>query len=712
MKKIFSLILLTLVSVSLSANVTLDDARNKARAFFANGQKGQKLAAVKPQLAYTADDNAFYVFNNGQKFVIVAGDENSEEILGYSENGAFNYDKMPDNFKFYLGELQQSVKVSKKLGLKKAGKKKTVGTKDIEPLTGAEWDQSFPYYNKIPGSGITGCVATALAQIMYKWKYPTTGSGSNSYTYSGTEYSANFGETTYDWANMLPTYNYNATDAQKDAVATLMYHVGVACNMKYTSYSSQASSREAYYGMSKYFLYDDGMSNEYRTKYSDDAWKDMIYQELAAGRPVFYTGADGGNGHAFVCEGYRLSDDKFYFNWGWSGSGNGYFVLNTTVYGYSSHEALTGIQPMQNPTAVRMRMMGNTSQLLNPTTSAAITQIAEGDRIRLKGGDYRIRGCVTTTVDVGLRIQKVGGGAFLDVPGYTNLSLNMSENYSDITTPTGITGLKFSGLVEVRPIWRRSGETEWQLMETGPDWPAPQATIVGVTPTETTTLSDTQGYTSDMSGDYAEVTYTRNYSHTNWQAIQLPFAMSYDDWKDDFTVARINTVHSDDSNATLEVILLKSGTLSANTPYLIKPKSTGDQSLTATNVSLGLAQNGVIDCSSMDYIFVITGNYSNVTNMKTNGYYALSNGAIQQATNDDTVLKPYRWYMQVTPRDNGYEAPRMLSITEVGEETVTGINYYPVETRRAKTTTYDLSGRETNANNNGIYIINGKKVLK
>ena len=1067
MKKLLVILMALSVSLGGFAEVSLNDATQKAQAFFAKAGKGKKLAAEKPKLAYTADNQAFYVFNNGPQFVIVG-----DEILGYSENGAFEYDKMPENFKFYLKELQQGVS---------AKSKKLVGVQTIEPLTGAEWDQDSPYWGKIPGdSYLTGCVATALAQIMYKWKHPVQGTGSKEYTYNSQQFSADFGNTTYDWANMLPTYGYSDTQTQKDAVATLMYHVGVAVSMKYGTSASTAVSRDAVFALYDYFGYDAGMANETRSKYSDDAWKELIYNELAAGRPVFYSGSSGDSGHAFVCEGYRPSDDKFYFNWGWSGSGNGWFALNTSVYGYSGHEALCGIQPAQSPANIRMRMMGTAGQLTTCTTPRTdVTSLNVGEKFRL-ASDYRVRACIATNVDVGVRIQKIGSSESTDVLAYSNLNFNMSTSYGEMNN-ISTDGVNFSGLCEVRPIWRLAGTTDWQLMETGPDWEAPRLTIsdgshihdlhatsngdgthtftctgcdynatedctfvngectichaqeatesptyfiqdavsnlfvvmdtntnsggsstalslgtegtefvvdgypgttvtistedgrqlgistikawnftnnssaswtlnevedgiykiqssqgywkqdgtgvgatlytdggisaartyrliktsemglnyaaldaaieeaqkraigdmpvvnfqgltasawataianaqnvrdnattqdavntaattlnstmngltrvqpktgdtfylkhvdtgkylhlgssvtvsdeptaltltpgthgftitdgeghsvsynnawgslkatgsaidfaivnidtetvafdasniggsnesLGVenapncdiyrsydksfthwqiekvsTPMGTAELDDTGAYTSDMAGLYASVSYTRNYSHTKWQAIQLPFEMDYDDWKDDFIVARINTVHVKGESAALEVVTLKTGKLKANTPYMIKPKTPGVKTLTAENVTLGLAQNGVIDCSSMDYIFTITGNYAPVTDMMSKGYYAMSNGALKQALNDDSSLSPYRWYMEITSRDDEYYAPRMIAIEEIGEETVTGIRYYSTDVRRMKTTTYDLSGRETKSDSRGLYIIDGKKILK
>lgn len=338
--------------------VSVEDARAKATAFL-NRNAGAKGGTVTTdvQLAYTAQQGAetyYYVFNNGSDgkggFVIIGGDETARTILGYSDNGTFDYATAPENMKWWLSQYEQQISAAIKNGGTTAAAKgamggvKSIARADITPLCATTWDQGKPYNAAITGNTeytlVTGCVATAMAQIMKKHNYPAQGIGSKTYQ-SGTlknNYTADFGNTIYQWTKMTDAYgnSYSGTEAEI-AVATLMFHCGVAANMDYNIISeggSSASSFTAAQGMINYFKYDKGMSYEERAYYSDDDWAGMIYAELAAGRPVLYSGrTDQNAGHAFVCNGYKYEDgyDLFYLNWGWGGNNDGYFPLQGTA---------------------------------------------------------------------------------------------------------------------------------------------------------------------------------------------------------------------------------------------------------------------------------------------------------------------------------------------------------------------------------------------
>lgn len=180
---------------------------------------------------------------------------------------------------------------------------------------------------------MTGCVATAMAQVMRYWKYPATGQGSHSYIcepnggQSFTE-SMDFSTITFDWDNMLPVYtsgNYN--DTQADAVAQLMHACGVSVDMTYTPVESGAQSSWVGNALRNYFKYDSSLSYAVRGLFSNAEWEQFIYNELAASRPVQVNGRGSGGGHAFVCDGYQ-GDHYFHFNWGWGGSSDGYFMFS------------------------------------------------------------------------------------------------------------------------------------------------------------------------------------------------------------------------------------------------------------------------------------------------------------------------------------------------------------------------------------------------
>lgn len=362
---LLTLLLLTMAAMTAMGQqtVSVEEAQAKAAAFL-NRNAGAKGGTVTTdvQLAYTAqqgNETYYYVFNNGSNgqggFVIIGGDETAHTILGYSDNGAFDPNNMPENMKWWLSQYEQQISAAIKNGGTTAAAKGGMGLTainraDITPLCETTWDQVAPYNTAIPkifseydytsvNAPATGCVATAMAQIMKKYNHPTTGTGSHTdpYTTNSVTFSANFGSTTYQWDKMTKSYTgntYSGTDAE-NAVATLMYHCGVAADMQYGligGTGSSASSFKAAQGMINYFGYDKGMSYEERVYYTDDEWEEMIYAELAAGRPVLYSGRTSADaGHAFICDGYQGENNLFHINWGWSGSYNDYFALRGTI---------------------------------------------------------------------------------------------------------------------------------------------------------------------------------------------------------------------------------------------------------------------------------------------------------------------------------------------------------------------------------------------
>jgi hypothetical protein len=293
----------------------------------------------------------YYVFNieNNKGFIIVSGDDRAKEILGYSENGSFNITSLPPNFTYWLSTYQKELKTlmeqpeasiaseAQLSSFTDTDNRLTTFAASVAPLLGGiKWDQRSPYNNSCPiidsytsERAVTGCVATAMAQIMRYYKWPVKGTGSNTYTPRkfATPLTVDFSQTTYDWANMTETYSSSSTAAQNAAVATLMYHAGVAVNMDYGRESTAGSV-----GMAKAlvanFGYDPNIQIYDRDYYSKAEWMDLIKTELNARRPVLYSGYSSvAGGHQFICDGYD-SNGLFHFNWGWSGNSDGYFELS------------------------------------------------------------------------------------------------------------------------------------------------------------------------------------------------------------------------------------------------------------------------------------------------------------------------------------------------------------------------------------------------
>ena len=299
---------------------------------------------VPVELAYThtqQDDltPAIYVFNGKEDdgFVLVSAEDNARAVLGYADQGSFDSQNIPSNMQVWLQMYAEELAYAQLMPQTSASYDKSIGTQypTIEPLLGeTQWGQSEPYNNHCPmmdeGRAVTGCVATALSQIMYQHKYPKQGTGTHSYHLQnyGT-ISVDYSKATYDWDNMLPRYVRNSyTTIQADAVAQLMYHVGVSANMYYTPQASGTSSGIALQGLSRYFGYDAGIIPFLKDFMPESEVLEGIATDLEAGRPVYISAVTTNyEGHAFVCDGMQ-SNGYLHINWGWSGTSDGYFSIS------------------------------------------------------------------------------------------------------------------------------------------------------------------------------------------------------------------------------------------------------------------------------------------------------------------------------------------------------------------------------------------------
>ncbi|ETR73138.1 MAG: hypothetical protein OMM_07124, partial [Candidatus Magnetoglobus multicellularis str. Araruama] len=220
----------------------------------------------------------------------------------------------------------------------------------MPPLLSTKWGQSPRYNNLTPDDTPTGCVATAMAQIMKYYNYPESGVGEYSYTH--VDYgvlSANF-NTTYHWTQMPDSLSSSSSAEEISAVATLMYHCGISVEMDYAPDGSGASSQQVPLSLHEYFGYSASGTYKNKDDYTEQEWTNMLIAELDAFRPLHYSGrdSDGSGGHAFVCDGYQ-GTDYFHFNWGWSGSNDGYYrltLLDPSSYDFSYGQgAVFDLQP-------------------------------------------------------------------------------------------------------------------------------------------------------------------------------------------------------------------------------------------------------------------------------------------------------------------------------------------------------------------------------
>ena len=293
------------------------------------------------------------VGGEGLGFVVVSNDDSVTDIVGYSKE---SFSVIPPAMEWFINTVDNNMQEMTKSGVLYAPiPPSTEFPESVEPLLKSTWDQGKPYNILCPGGNgsstrlyPTGCVATALSQIMYYHKYPEVGIGEHQYSFKpesgvGRIISANFGETHYDWANMLDDYSKGYTDEQANAVATLMLHCGVAVEMGYTASGSGAYGQEACLGIKKFFGYNKNARLYTRDYYTAELWMEMIFKELNLKRPIYYNGvSEGGGGHAFIIDGYD-KDGFVHVNWGWGGNSNGFFdiaLLNPPGSSYSKAQGM------------------------------------------------------------------------------------------------------------------------------------------------------------------------------------------------------------------------------------------------------------------------------------------------------------------------------------------------------------------------------------
>jgi peptidase C10-like protein/Spi protease inhibitor/type IX secretion system substrate protein len=400
-KNICLLIIFTFVMQLVQAKpVTPTTAKNLAISFY------QQHSAKIPQtvsLFYTETSSTgealYYVFNinSNDGFVIITADDAAHPILGYSTERQFKIPAANTTISYWMKKRKQEIIAIKAANIiatediarewagdfsvnnnlsQRTSNPNSVATASVAPMVQTTWDQS-PYYNALcPGgvgndgtsanASVTGCVATAMAQVMKFWNYPAQGRDSSSYcdcTSGGYTdnygiLSANYGATTYSWSAM--PLNVSSPDS---AVAILMYHCGVSVDMDYDPNGSGADALSIETGgqpcsqiaLVQYFKYDSATIQGYQKTeghYSDTAWVSLIKIDLNAGRPVIYEGDDSTQGgHCWVCDGYDVNNN-LHMNWGWSGADDGYFpVTNLTTNDGGlfnpvlEQEVLVGIQP-------------------------------------------------------------------------------------------------------------------------------------------------------------------------------------------------------------------------------------------------------------------------------------------------------------------------------------------------------------------------------
>ncbi len=394
--------ILTPVKTILADNVDRAKAAQVGAYFMASQFGNKAITADNMKLVYEIQNTqqnipALYIFNTADEkgFVVISGTECVSPIIAYSTDGSFDPNNIPPNMMGWLNEQVQLIACAQNghfepLAEEKAAWKQLVNeelpyfgtsSKAITKLLTSTWNQEPLYNNMCPLDSygrrcVTGCVATAMAQIIYYWKYPYVGQNSYYYTWNGQRLEANFYETYYNYDVMTDALSDTSSQEAIDAVALLSYHCGVAVNMDYGYDGSGSQSDRVPKALRKYFKYVADSLNyierESATYYNpnsqttpnakDTAWVNLLIHEIMMRRPVYYSAYspdDNGNihaGHAFVCDGYNDATKTLHFNWGWGGRGDcwcnvyisklriAFMGMNYTT----SHRIITGITPPQD----------------------------------------------------------------------------------------------------------------------------------------------------------------------------------------------------------------------------------------------------------------------------------------------------------------------------------------------------------------------------
>lgn len=461
-------------------------ARQMAEEFLAAKRVAATRAAAPLTLAATSEgpgspskrelgmaQPAWYAYNQGQEaFVIVSGDDRMTDILGYSTEGAFHTANMPTNLKALLDAYTAQAAHIRQTGEAPDGqrtfslkKEDTSFPEAVAPLLGdINYNQDMPYNKFCPELNgeltASGCGATAAAMIMRYYKYPERGTGSYSYVTAthGFPMEFDFGNTAFDWNNMLPAYNdgeYN--EAQADAVATLMKACGVAAQMDY-SYESSCYHQDIMQGMMDYLGYDPSAYAPFRHLYASEEWMNLIKTELSAKRPVLYAGQDATNaGHSFVIDGYD-SDDLVHVNWGWGGTSNGYFELyslNPGSLGIGGGEG-GGYEFIQR---MIIRLMPRTG---TPVPSCYLVT----DGIIYENGTLYIDGIANQGYpfegEINIMAEKDGTSVAITESCKIENKINCGEYIEPLTCSDFYLSRLTPGTYRIYPAARQSGQEEWK----------------------------------------------------------------------------------------------------------------------------------------------------------------------------------------------------------------------------------------------------------
>ena len=360
MRKFLSICIVIIFTTSLFAQKrNLEQAKRVAYEYLNNNEHIQRMSFTQGKLVYKAFENVNQIVGNSNNvpfyilvdslipssYVIVSGDERMKSVLAYGDNGKWEEKNIPDGLFFLLENYRNQYEQLQSGEISKKTVPSNISIPNVEPMIKTTWRQEYPFNALCPNDCPSGCVATAMSQVMKYHQFPSSGIGSFSYTSHTRKYrcSYDFSSATFEWNKMKNSYGTSTFGSENtEAISQATYACGVSVGMDYDKSGSGAYMSDVPYALIHFFGYNDNVSFRDRTYYDASEWYEMLCDELSAGRPVIYGGVDSKNGgHAFVIDGCSSESKKFHVNWGWGGNFDDYYeldALDPQTYKFSSYQ--------------------------------------------------------------------------------------------------------------------------------------------------------------------------------------------------------------------------------------------------------------------------------------------------------------------------------------------------------------------------------------
>ena len=508
--KILLSLLAFMATMAVNAEqVSKHQALQKAKQFMPGKQFGEARSFARS--GNLSEREPFYVFNaeGNQGFVIVSGDDRTTEVLGYSTTGSLDQNQLPENLKGWLDGYARQIEAlgTSAQPVQRAQTRGADSWTAVNPLIKTQWNQHYPFNKWCPDKNgkdwrdegfdtehlmtndqelyhcVTGCVATAMAQVIYYWRCIDNCQELPAYiTTTESWRMSELPGTTFKWDKMKATYSGKETDESADAVAELMRYCGQAVNMDYNLGASEAELST--YHLAEYFGFRKNARQVKRYNYSVDDWERMIYKELSAEgrpRPVLYSGESNSGDYQFIVDGYD-GNGLFHMNWGGGGMNDGYYVLSlanpdeqgagggTSMDGYSMNQsAIVGLMPDDGEEEKPQFRAGfyqdlEQEEFFRGSASEDFTDVKIPGRVYSQfSNPYIAPGTYYYTFELGWGLYQ--NGVRKKVLGVTDPILSGNNYTEDHETPFSFGSGLADGNYQFRLLYRLDGSADWQLCD-------------------------------------------------------------------------------------------------------------------------------------------------------------------------------------------------------------------------------------------------------